>query len=567
MPNTPELEYMKRSTKKIHDQIADAVFIHLLFEIQHNRADRVIKLWTTYNHPSTRALLNRMECEFLHKCPEDQVLYTMARQYADHIREDLSIAHTYLDTFADLYKTDTKKIDLKPFVIDMREAKIEAEKAYGSGMILPTGEQQIAPDGAAGIYTCIYYYLHNEEICQDRDYYALLCVALNVACAQVIKDIYTSKDRMDQFSKNLFDPAYFEEDFSTDNGIGFITDTDLWKKYYQKRKKEFHEIFSEEDLKHLRPVKNSSNMESLFVLAFGFHHFPYDAFLDFYQQELSDSEDIDTIITNFIYMLFVRDLSYITRDHKETGSKDKESLLSVLRYRKLADHKEQTILEFREFYNESILLNYIRYAFTIAGYEKYFGEQSIDINTYDRLNKDIESKDTLIRSLKKQLEQSPKNAPTIVSDDAQVAELQKQLRRLQSENEKLKEQNHEYQEYISLLDSLDEDNDQTESNDVDMAYLQSKRYLFVGGIEMENAKLKRLFPNALFAQTENFDMSNIKVDAIVYFTKYMNHCQWYKIRNGNTKQIQEIFFNYKNTDRLYRYMEDELKRAERRQAS
>lgn len=567
MPNTLELEYIKRSTNKIHDQIADAVFIHLLFEIQHNRADRVIKLWTTYNHPSTQALLNRMECEFLHECPEDQVLYTMARQYADGIRADLSIAHTYLDTFADLYEAEAKKLDLNLFVLDMRKAKIEAEKVYGSGMILPTGEQQIVSDGAVGIYTCIYYYLNNEEICQDRDYYALICVALNVACAQVIKNIYTARERMDQFSKTLFDPAYFEEDLSADNELHFITDTDLWKKYYQKRKKEFYEIFSEEELKHLRPVKNSSNMESLFILAFGFQYFPYDKFLDFYQQELDDAEDMDEIITDFIYMLFIRDLSNITKDHNATNNNDKESLLSVLRYRKLVDHKEQTILEFREFYNESILLNYIRYAFTIAGYEKYFGEQSVDVNTYDRLNKDIENKDTLIRSLKKQLEQSPKNVPTIVSDDTQVVELQKQLRRLQSENEKLKEQNHEYQEYISLLDSLDENNDQTESDNVDMAYLQSKRFLFVGGIEMENAKLKRLFPNALFAQTENFDMTNIKVDAIVYFTKYMNHCQWYKIRNGNTKQIQEIFFNYKNTDRLYRYMEDELKRAEEKQAS
>ncbi len=69
-------------------------------------------------------------------------------------------------------------------------------------------------------------------------------------------------------------------------------------------------------------------------------------------------------------------------------------------------------------------------------------------------------------------------------------------------------------------------------------------------------KLKKKFPNSVFMTANTDDISNIKVDAVVYLLKCMSHTMYYKVQNlYGTSDVPIIRYNGKNLELLYQEMQ------------
>lgn len=140
----------------------------------------------------------------------------------------------------------------------------------------------------------------------------------------------------------------------------------------------------------------------------------------------------------------------------------------------------------------------------------------------------------------------------IIPFERAAAEFEKKMEEKDKEIEKLKQQIRSRDEFIELLENVD-DGEIPET--IDIQTLQAKRYLFVGNIKEAMPELHRKFSNSLFMENENFSLTSIKVDMIVMLVKYMSHGMYYKIKAANTlSNIPVVMCNTKNIDTVYAAM-------------
>ena len=129
-----------------------------------------------------------------------------------------------------------------------------------------------------------------------------------------------------------------------------------------------------------------------------------------------------------------------------------------------------------------------------------------------------------------------------------IKELETAIAEKDLEIERLNQKNHQQDEFINLL-SKEEDDDN--HRQYDLAYLQTKRYLFVGRETKLQKELQKTFPNSVFMTSNTTNIEGLKVDAVVYLIKSMKHSMFRKVNSNKLiSDIPVINYNGKRYESL-----------------
>ena len=158
-----------------------------------------------------------------------------------------------------------------------------------------------------------------------------------------------------------------------------------------------------------------------------------------------------------------------------------------------------------------------------------------------------------------------------ISEDNRITSLEeyRKNKNLTDEIAKLKDIITNQKDKIDSLENLlsqkeTESDEKEEGLVIDMDLLQSKKYLFVGRAQEALPELKRLFPNSVFMQEETKDITGIHVDVVVFLIKYLSHSMYYKVKNA--KLYEDAFcinYNGKNINKLLETMQKEIINTEK----
>lgn len=204
-------------------------------------------------------------------------------------------------------------------------------------------------------------------------------------------------------------------------------------------------------------------------------------------------------------------------------------------------------------------------------YKAFFREKIIYGNIKNQHKQEIDERDSIIESQEKQISELKKKLSLALSKEKgrskdkekERRENEKELKRLSKEREKqaeeiehLKECIQSQKEFIEMQDQQEPD----EAPDVDIKHLQRGKYLFVGKADELIRKLRRCFLNSIFMQSENKNISDISVNAIIFLTHGMSHSMYYKVKNSSIyKKVPSVMCCTRNIDRIYYDMSSQLK--------
>lgn len=171
----------------------------------------------------------------------------------------------------------------------------------------------------------------------------------------------------------------------------------------------------------------------------------------------------------------------------------------------------------------------------------------------------IEDQEKQISSLDRQLTLLREKDTGI---DKAVREYEKKLEEMDRENRQKDQKIAYLKDYIQSQDEWLAIQSRTEMEEVpavDVDNLRSKKFLFVGNANEALPELKRNFPGSIFMQSENKNIANISVDAIVFLTKWMSHSMFYKVKGSEVyKKVPSAMCNTKNINRVYYDMDRQL---------
>ncbi len=111
----------------------------------------------------------------------------------------------------------------------------------------------------------------------------------------------------------------------------------------------------------------------------------------------------------------------------------------------------------------------------------------------------------------------------------ETQKLIKTIEQKETEIDRLKEKLSQQEEFINLLNSPG--NEEDTQREINLAELQTRKYLFVGFADESLPELRKVFPNSVFMNTDNTAIANVQVDAIVFLLKFMSHGMLYKVRS------------------------------------
>lgn len=155
--------------------------------------------------------------------------------------------------------------------------------------------------------------------------------------------------------------------------------------------------------------------------------------------------------------------------------------------------------------------------------------------------------ETLNRSLTNYKERlAAAEAKNIKASTIDIANIERRYEKALSDKDeeilRLREQLRSKDDYIAVLSTPQQEEVSEDTITADI--LTSKRYLFVGCISEEYQELKRMFPNSLFMENPQYNLSNVNVDAIVLLIRNMSHKLFYKVQNApNLKDTPRVYCN------------------------
>lgn len=171
----------------------------------------------------------------------------------------------------------------------------------------------------------------------------------------------------------------------------------------------------------------------------------------------------------------------------------------------------------------------------------------------------IEDREKQISSLDRQLALLREKD---IGSDKVAREYERKLEEMDWENRQKDQKIAYLKDYIQSQDEWFAIQDRTESEEVpavDVDNLRAKKFLFVGNVNEALPELKRNFPSSIFMQSENKNIANISVDAIVFLTKWMSHGMFYKVKGSEVyKKVPSAMCNTKNINRVYYDMNRQL---------
>lgn len=171
----------------------------------------------------------------------------------------------------------------------------------------------------------------------------------------------------------------------------------------------------------------------------------------------------------------------------------------------------------------------------------------------------IEDQEKQISSLEKQLTLLREKD---TGSDKATREYERKLEEMDQENRQKDQEIAHLKDYIQSQDEWLAIQGRTESEEVpavDVDNLRAKKFLFVGNVNEALPELKRNFPGSIFMQSENKNIANISVDAIVFLTKWMSHSMFYKVKRSEVyKKVPSAMCNTKNINKVYYDMDRQL---------
>lgn len=172
-------------------------------------------------------------------------------------------------------------------------------------------------------------------------------------------------------------------------------------------------------------------------------------------------------------------------------------------------------------------------------------------NTIDDYRLQLTSAHELAKHYKEQLESSRINSVNTEELRKVEQSFEKNLEDKDAEILKLRHELANKEAYINLLSTPE---DETADDNVDMDFLKSKRYLFVGRWDEIYQGLSVEFPNSVFLTTPTQDTS-VKVDAVVYLIPCMSHSMFYKVQQDTSlKSLPRIYCNTRRKESVYSNM-------------
>lgn len=133
---------------------------------------------------------------------------------------------------------------------------------------------------------------------------------------------------------------------------------------------------------------------------------------------------------------------------------------------------------------------------------------------------------------------------------------EKEIQEAATQNNKLLQELQLQQEYISLLESKEED---VFNAPVDMTALYGTRWLFVGKVQENYPELKKAFPNSVFMENDTASIKSLKVDRVVFLIRHMSHSMFYKVMQENTlSDVPKVYCNTRNYGNIYNDMAKSL---------
>lgn len=140
----------------------------------------------------------------------------------------------------------------------------------------------------------------------------------------------------------------------------------------------------------------------------------------------------------------------------------------------------------------------------------------------------------------------------VIPYERTISKLQGEIEEQENEIAELKAQLLSKEQFIELLSAAE---DIQTDDTIDVDYLKSKRYLFVGRTSEVAPQLKKDFPNSLFMEHESFSLQNIKIDGIVMLIKGMSHSMFYKVNaTSSLDSIPIARCNTRNINTIYQAM-------------
>lgn len=202
------------------------------------------------------------------------------------------------------------------------------------------------------------------------------------------------------------------------------------------------------------------------------------------------------------------------------------------------------------------------------------GENESDNLRYRHLYKEeVKKKERKIEEQKQEIE-SLKNVINALSknDDQKTDRSEKKLireiKRLEGlllkkdgEVDEAEKRSAELLEYIELIESGYDAEEETIDVSVNISDLQQKRFVFVcDNIDNIYPELRRRFKDSIFMESLNASPAYGKIDAVVFVTRHISHSLYFKAKSMYDG-IPMIHFTRKNIDEMYRTIATELKIA------
>ena len=184
------------------------------------------------------------------------------------------------------------------------------------------------------------------------------------------------------------------------------------------------------------------------------------------------------------------------------------------------------------------------------------------------LRNSVKEKDEIIKLLrnsdiKKQENPVVERKIEYIRDDEKITELKNEIKKLEAENAGLQNRIRSQNNMIAALQNNNGDSGVSDDKEYDLDFLKSKKYMFVGYVERFYSGLKAMFPGSIYIEKSTAALTNIKVDAVVYLTKLLDHCLLEKVESYmKYKDVRSIYCNQSNMDALLSNMYKSLQKEE-----
>lgn len=283
------------------------------------------------------------------------------------------------------------------------------------------------------------------------------------------------------------------------------------------------------------------------------HSWLRELFAKFKQRDLSNELlNINMIIDDYFTSLFVEKYLECHKNHrpfqKLTLSRECKANTIEEDFRAILFACEMDILvTLQKMVTEEYYLNFswerlIKNNY-VERYEVITNELRKDIYNLRMANSLLLEENSILKT-----KHSSTNDGEIIAYSKEIERLIKKCNGQLSEIEALKDKLLIYEEFDRFV-SVETVCENVEQLELDLLY--TKRYLIVGNIKEVLPNLCKKFPNSLFMDTDRFNLSEIKVDAIIMCTERMSHSMYYKVKKSNVyKMVPTIMCNSLNETRI-----------------